>query len=398
MKRLVCEMCKSNDILKQDGYYVCQYCGTKYTVEEARKMIIDGCVEVYGTVTIDDSEEIKKLYTVARNAREISDNKTALTYYKKIIVKDPESWEALFYSIILRTEDVTNGEILTIATTISDSLPKVFELIKEKVTDYEKKKDAIKEVIEQCYLQAKFLISASKNFLKIMKKINLVDSINGVEDINFGASVIDISSSFTGLGIQSTILGIANIAKGAGKNSKQKLENKIICRNIAEIMGICGDLIEENFYMADVDYIKYTIWSWKKMLELHYDFEKNNNEELFDNIIIEMYLKKIHNYYPSYKPPADNNEGCYVATCIYGSYDCPQVWTLRRFRDYSLAKTWYGRAFIHTYYAISPTIVKWFGNTNWFKNMWRDKLDKMVKKLQSKGYEDTPYKDKNWRK
>jgi hypothetical protein len=49
--------------------------------------------------------------------------------------------------------------------------------------------------------------------------------------------------------------------------------------------------------------------------------------------------------------------GCYVATAVYGSYDCPQVWTLRRYRDNQLAKTWYGRLFIHTYYAISPTFL-----------------------------------------
>lgn len=30
--------------------------------------------------------------------------------------------------------------------------------------------------------------------------------------------------------------------------------------------------------------------------------------------------------------PSSNN-GCYIATCVYGSYDCPQVWILRRFRD-----------------------------------------------------------------
>lgn len=24
-----------------------------------------------------------------------------------------------------------------------------------------------------------------------------------------------------------------------------------------------------------------------------------------------------------------NSGGCYVATCVYGSYDCPEVWTLR---------------------------------------------------------------------
>ncbi len=88
--------------------------------------------------------------------------------------------------------------------------------------------------------------------------------------------------------------------------------------------------------------------------------------------------------------------GCYVATSVYGSYDCPQVWTLRRYRDYSLALTWYGRLFIALYYAISPTIVKWFGDTLWFKSMWKGKLDKMVKRLQEEGFEDTPYNDIDW--
>ena len=91
-----------------------------------------------------------------------------------------------------------------------------------------------------------------------------------------------------------------------------------------------------------------------------------------------------------------NKSGCYVATCVYGSYDCPQVWTLRRYRDDTLGSTWYGRLFIRTYYAISPTLVKWFGKTNWFKKLWKGKLDRMVTKLQSNGVEDTPYEDKNW--
>lgn len=94
--------------------------------------------------------------------------------------------------------------------------------------------------------------------------------------------------------------------------------------------------------------------------------------------------------------PAKSSGGCYVATAVYGSYDCPQVWTLRRFRDNTLAETWYGRAFIRTYYAISPTLVKWFGKTNWFKKLWRGRLDRMVEKLQSNGVASTPYEDKPW--
>lgn len=88
--------------------------------------------------------------------------------------------------------------------------------------------------------------------------------------------------------------------------------------------------------------------------------------------------------------------GCYVATCVYGSYDCPQVWTLRRFRDDTLAKSVAGRAFIRTYYALSPMIVKWFGHTAWFQKFWRSRLDAMVMRLQDDGVENTPYQDKRW--
>ena len=88
--------------------------------------------------------------------------------------------------------------------------------------------------------------------------------------------------------------------------------------------------------------------------------------------------------------------GCYVATAVYGSYDCPQVWTLRRYRDYTLAETWYGRAFIRAYYAVSPTLVKWFGHTGWFKKLWKGKLDRMVSDLNAKGVQDTPYQDRSW--
>ena len=86
-------------------------------------------------------------------------------------------------------------------------------------------------------------------------------------------------------------------------------------------------------------------------------------------------------------------KGCYVATSVYGSYDCPEVWVLRRFRDNYLEKYALGRLFISAYYAVSPTIVKLFGKYNWFNNLFRLPLNQMVAKLRKNGYEDTPYKD-----
>ena len=88
--------------------------------------------------------------------------------------------------------------------------------------------------------------------------------------------------------------------------------------------------------------------------------------------------------------------GCYIATAVYGSYDCPQVWTLRRFRDHTLAASWYGRTFLHAYYAVSPTLVKWFGRTAWFQKLWRGPLDRLVARLRDEGVADTPYQDREW--
>lgn len=110
---------------------------------------------------------------------------------------------------------------------------------------------------------------------------------------------------------------------------------------------------------------------------------------------------------PAYTPPklaytpytpkksSSNSGACYVATAIYGSYDCPEVWTLRRFRDYKLSKTLGGRAFVKIYYATSPLLVKYFGNTKVFQHMIKPILDRFVSELKEKGYKATPYKDVN---
>ena len=93
--------------------------------------------------------------------------------------------------------------------------------------------------------------------------------------------------------------------------------------------------------------------------------------------------------------PAESKKsgGCYVATAVYGSYDCPQVWTLRRWRDNTLAATPFGRAFIRVYYALSPKLVAAFGENRLFCSFWRSRLDRRIARLHAKGVADTPYQD-----
>ena len=63
MKRLVCEICGGNELLKQNDRYICQTCGTNYTTEEAKKLLIEvvGNVDVSGsTVKVDNSSIVQK--------------------------------------------------------------------------------------------------------------------------------------------------------------------------------------------------------------------------------------------------------------------------------------------------------------------------------------------------
>ncbi|MCL2062754.1 MAG: hypothetical protein FWG98_00080 [Candidatus Cloacimonetes bacterium] len=78
---------------------------------------------------------------------------------------------------------------------------------------------------------------------------------------------------------------------------------------------------------------------------------------------------------------ASEKSGCYIATCVYGSYDSPEVWTLRRYRDDVLMRSLLGRSFISVYYAISPSLVRFLGEKQWFHSLLKPMLDKIVQKL-----------------
>lgn len=142
MKAMTCEMCGSTNLVKQDGVYVCEHCGTKYSVEEAKKLL----VEVSGTVKIDDTEELKKLYQVARTARDNQNNELASTYYSSILVKDPFSWEATFYSYVCSAYTKKKGEALSQITTLQNTVTTTANLICDSDMTEDEKYSALYEV------------------------------------------------------------------------------------------------------------------------------------------------------------------------------------------------------------------------------------------------------------
>ena len=94
MQRLTCELCGSTDLIKTDGVFVCQACGCKYSIEEARKMMVEGVVEVRGTVKQDRSDELVRLLELARGGIDSNNSKDAESYAMRALEIDLNSGKA----------------------------------------------------------------------------------------------------------------------------------------------------------------------------------------------------------------------------------------------------------------------------------------------------------------
>ena len=99
MKKLTCEMCGGTDIIKDDGVWVCQTCGCKYSTEEAKKMMVEGSLDVSGsTIKIDNTSFVQKYLENARRAKQKEDWEEVEKYYNLVEQNDPTNIEAIFYS------------------------------------------------------------------------------------------------------------------------------------------------------------------------------------------------------------------------------------------------------------------------------------------------------------
>lgn len=417
MKQLTCEMCGSTELMKQDGVFVCQTCGTKYSVEEAKKMMVEGTVEVAGTVKVDDSAKIANYYTMAENAYDASNQKEAESYCNRIIEIEPNNYKAWLLKgraagwqstlANIRVEESVNCFNKAIDNAPEDKVEEVKKVASDEISElslalitlccdnYSKNgsinnANAIKKNVQAVKLYsllflAKCGVKATDLNASIALKINeavVAAYQNDIKKDYWGSTGHPPKAAWDRYTEQCwaaiDLINLAiNLSDDDGTADKTRYENKIF---------ILKELESSGSY-------HYSNGGWSK----EYTYTGESKQKIID-MIMECH-NKIKEIDPSYtipERPQQTSNGCYVATAVYGSYDCPQVWTLRRFRDFTLAETWYGRAFIRTYYAISPTLVKWFGHTEWFKKMWKGKLDRMVANLNAEGVEDTPYVDREW--
>ena len=116
MRIIKCEMCGGTDIIKENGVYVCQSCGIKYSLEEARKMMVEiqGTVDVRGSVKVENSASVDSLLKRAFILIEDSDYGKAKEYLDQALGIDPECAKAyvgqLLCELKLNREDLLATE------------------------------------------------------------------------------------------------------------------------------------------------------------------------------------------------------------------------------------------------------------------------------------------------
>jgi hypothetical protein len=209
MKKMICEMCESTDFVKQEGVFVCQSCGMKYSVEDAKKLMGDGTVEEVKKVTVDDTAKLDNLYMLACRAKDENNVEKAAQYYEQILQESPNSWEAMFYSnyyaSILKWQD--DKELLAISS-LQNSIGNVVDIISGSDERYVAVLEITKKLVavgllfgdengklfDSFYNQYKNAGSSSHNDRLLAQKLSTTSDINlGIARIwyTFGATVYE---------------------------------------------------------------------------------------------------------------------------------------------------------------------------------------------------------------
>ena len=395
---IVCDLCGSTNFVKQGDFFVCQGCGTQYSLEDAKKMM-----NADVPVKTDSGKEnaVANYMTLGGNAYKLGNYAEAESYANKALEVDAMNAEAW----LLRGKAA--GWQSTLENMRIEEAKQYF-MTAGNYADAEEKKDiALEAFREYCKMYQSWVLAMGKNGVihdeKIWKEIR--DAV-----YNYGGKINELGRSFNieqpnhDIGFAA---GIYNIIMDQWENWKSNYTGKDIglyafraadvlewSRNIKDTPETMKQLCESGVSLMD---FVFAHWGWNG--ETAPDEHMLNYRKWFQED-----LKYLDPDYQIKEPEVVNvfasgnksSGGCYVATAVYGSYDCPSVWTLRRYRDNYLAESWYGRAFVRAYYAMSPTLVKWFGRTEWFRYFWKLILDKKVAELNSLGVANTPYHDREW--
>ncbi len=146
MKKIVCDLCECTEFTKEGGFFICQGCGTKYSLEEAKSMMkeVEGSAPVSSgapatSVPIGNPNQtqIDNLLLLATNAYSASNNEETEKYCNRAIEYDAMCYKAwmLKGKAIGWSSTITNPRIAEAAHSFKQAVDFAPDEEKESLTD-----------------------------------------------------------------------------------------------------------------------------------------------------------------------------------------------------------------------------------------------------------------------
>jgi len=355
-KVITCEYCNQDFILddevKRFMLTNAEQAGYDFEKGRHRAQKDAGLVPGKTQTVIDNSQKIENLYLLARRAIQEQDYKSALKYYEQLLLEQPDKWEPVYYAAYSKIADCKAEEIKENAQVFKNKLESAFILLKaDNSADTEKELERI--------------------------AISVDDLVR-----NLSLKILDKS-------VDDTFKNNPNEYYVNDLNETWRYES------LVEILDVLINRLAP--YTANERLVYHKFTAKKQVVHIQslmYSNEYADKKRIKKRLQKEQ--KEIAAYDPDYKIEKVTKIGaCYIATAVYGSYDCPQVWVLRRFRDEFLMPTRCGRLFVKTYYAVSPRLLQVLGDTKTFKAACNKVLDVFVGYLKNRGLSDKPYEDRD---
>lgn len=304
VKKIKCDLCGSSDFTKSgDGLFVCDFCRTKYTPDQAQKMMVEG------SVTIDRSGEATRLVHLAKESLEHQNAKEAYDYASRALEINPESYEAWsckasaagWSSTLMdfRVGEITGGFANAEEYCPEDSKPALIEYSASQM-----------KLIAMAMHRTSY--SHAAEFRTLPGPWN--------------EHVARCESVFM----------LLELSHELNPNDRDPLDN---------IIDICQKLLRG---LDFTDYSGQISFTNRRHVSSEY-------ASVLSNVILKA-TEKLKEFDPEYEVPSVNkaSSGCFVVTATMGNEDAHAVRVLRIFRDNILTQSKPGRSFIAWYYLRGP--------------------------------------------
>lgn len=304
MKKLVCELCGSNALTKDGDFFVCDFCRTKYTLDQAKKLMVEGTVEV------DRRRELPNLLTLAKAALDGGNPGEAYDYANRALEIDAESSEAW----------LLKGKAAGWSSTILNF--RVSEMIGSFV-----KAESFAEIEDRDSLR--------KDCAKVLHDVAIA-----VHNLSW-----DHTQKFVQLGNTwaEHISRCEQIIAALQTSYEWSPERKAL----DNIIAVASNLVVG---------IRFTSFSGESSVVSLQPAFKQKMQELIDSTSVE--IKKLDDTFVAPQPVTHAPSSCFVVTATMGSELAFPVVTLRTFRDQVIVQSKIGRRFVSWYSVNGPLLAK----------------------------------------